>query len=224
MRRTPCLALASLLAFACTPGQAPRRPRTVAALGDSITQGSSRHLPGIRTAYPDTLQRLLGEGWSVENFGIGGYRASDVRRTWRERVRARGFAVAVVLVGANDLRLGASADEVWASLRPTYEEILADGLALVAVTATPFRGWAGDPWTPARQAQLEALNRRIGAFCAERGCPVVDAYAAFLGPTDCCALAPEADLGDHLHLSQAGLDRLAALVKASIVALDGRGR
>lgn len=224
MRRTLHLALALLVASACTPRQAPRRSRAVAALGDSITEGNPRYLPGIRTPYPEMLQRILPPGWTVENLGVGGYRASEVRRAWLDRARGKGFAVAVVLAGANDLRRGAAAEEIWASLRPTYEEILADGMALVAVTATPFRGWAGDPWTSAKQAQLEALNRTIAAFCAERGCAVVDAYAAFLGKGECCALAPEADLGDHLHLSQAGLDRLAALVEARIVARAPRVR
>jgi lysophospholipase L1-like esterase len=208
------------LLVACSSAPAPRRPRTVAALGDSLTQGTSSNLPGIETPYPASLERLLGPGWSIANLGVAGYRAIEVRRAWRERARGKGFAVAVVLAGANDLRVGTSAEEIWAELRPTYEEILADGLALVAVTATPFRGWRFDPWTPAKQAQLEELNRRIAAFCGERGCAVVDAYAAFLGPGECCALAPEFDVGDHLHLSQAGLDRLAALVHPRVAAAD----
>lgn len=218
------LALASALVLGCASRPEPRGPRSVAALGDSITEGSSRDLPGIKTPWPKTLQRRLGARWTVDNLGVGGFRAGDVRRTWRERVRGKGFAVAVVMVGANDLRVGALASEIWAALRPTYEEILADGTALVAVTATPFRGWLGDPWTPEKQAQLEALNRLIGAFCAERGCAVVDAYAAFVAPQDCCALAREFDLGDHLHLSQGGLDRLAALVEPPVVATDRAGR
>jgi lysophospholipase L1-like esterase len=209
--------LAVVLLLSCSPATpAPRVPRTVVALGDSITKGTLADLPAITRPYPDTLQAILGEGWKVVNLGVAGFRAHEVRKQWRAKARPRAYAVGVVLAGANDLRLGARAEEIWESLRPTYEEILADGMHLVAVTATPFRGWRWDPWTPAKQHELELLNARISRFCAERGCMVADAYAAFVDAVEPFTLRPEYDAGDHLHPSQAALDRLASLVAARV--------
>lgn len=206
--------LALSLLIGCSPSRASVEPRpgSVVALGDSITQGAFAPAPAITTPYPASLQRLLGAGWTVENLGVGGYRVRDVLRRWREEARGRGFAVAVVLVGANDLWRGASADQIWTALQTLYDEILAEGTRLVAVTATPFQGWRADPWTERKQAALEEVNRRITRYCARRGCAVVDAHAALADPKEPRALAPAYDVGDHLHPSQAGLDRLAELV------------
>ena len=218
MRWNALLVSASVVACSSpAPSPSPRVPRTVVALGDSITQGTQRELPDIRTPYPDRLRELLGDRWTVTNLGVAGFRARDVRKQWRAKGRSLSASAAVVLAGANDLRVGTPAEDVWSELRPTYEEILGDGMRLVAVTATPLRGWKWDPWTPGKQAELEALNARIARFCAERGCTVVDAYAAVVDPAQPHTLRREYDYGDHLHLSQAGLDRLAQLVADAVV-------
>jgi len=195
---------------------AERRPGSVVALGDSITEGAFGKPPAIVTPYPATLQRLLGPGFTVDNLGVGGYRVRDVLKKWRREARGRGYAVAVVLAGANDLRRGASADEIWTPLSALYDEILTEGIRLIAVTATPFQGWAADPWTERKQSALEELNRRIARLCAERGCAVADAHAALADPKDPRSLAPGYDSGDHLHPCQAGLDRLAEIVRERI--------
>jgi lysophospholipase L1-like esterase len=201
MART-VVALALALASCSSGAPASRWARTIVVLGDSITEGTQRELPAITKPYPTTLQRRLGDGWMVKNLGVAGSTARDVRLRWTE-ARRRRFSIAVVMVGVNDLRIGTPAAEAWEHLQPTYDEVLADGMRLVAVTVTPFRGWKQDPWTPEKQAELESLNSRIVNFCAARGCAVVH------------ALLREYDYGDHLHLSQAGLDRLADLLLSS---------
>jgi lysophospholipase L1-like esterase len=214
-------AIAATLLAGCTsssgtPAPAPRRPGTVVALGDSITQGQYAPPSAIATPYPAALQRLLGPEFTVDNLGVGGFRARDVLKRWRRDARGRGYAFAVVMAGVNDLWRGADADEAWVPLAALYDEILAEGIRLVAMTVTPFQGWTGDPWTARKQAALEELNRRIVRYCAERGCAVADAHAALADPKDPRSIAPGLDLGDHLHPSQAGLDRLAEIVRERI--------
>jgi lysophospholipase L1-like esterase len=213
----PSLA-AALLAGCSSPHAAVvPRPGAVVALGDSITAGAFGTPPATqRSPYPDTLGRLLGPGWTVANLGAGGFRARDVLARWRYEARGHGYAVAVVLAGTNDLWRGDSADQTWAALSTLYDEILADGTSLVAVTVLPFQGWAADPWSARKQAALQEVNRRIARYCAERGCAVADAHSALADPANPRALAPAYDFGDHLHPSQAGLDRLAALVRERI--------
>src|SRR3954466_10603870 len=100
----------------------------VACVGDSITFGygvSDRE----QNCYPSALQRLLGDGYHVRNFGVSG--AAVGRETDQPYVREPAFQsakefrpnVVVILLGTNDTKL-----ENWA-----HVEIFATGYkALVA--------------------------------------------------------------------------------------------
>ena len=46
-----------------------KSPVKLACVGDSITQGVGA-TPGM--AWPDQIAKLLGEKWSVKNFGVSG--------------------------------------------------------------------------------------------------------------------------------------------------------
>ncbi len=131
-------------------------------------------------------------------------------------MHGRGYRAGIVLAGTNDLRRGGGADDIWPTLSALYEEIRADGARLVVVTVPPFRGWAGDPWSEERPAEIRELNRRIARYCAANACAVADAHTLLADPEDPTALAPALDVGDHLHPSQAGLDRLAELVRTRL--------
>eukprot|EP00747_Dinoflagellata_sp_TGD_P132839 gnl/TRDRNA2_/TRDRNA2_175125_c1_seq11.p1 gnl/TRDRNA2_/TRDRNA2_175125_c1~~gnl/TRDRNA2_/TRDRNA2_175125_c1_seq11.p1 ORF type:complete len:272 (+),score=19.26 gnl/TRDRNA2_/TRDRNA2_175125_c1_seq11:31-846(+) len=52
--------------------RALKKPLRVACIGDSITAGQ-KHL-GPNTSYPSQLQKLLGNGYEVQNFGVSGAR------------------------------------------------------------------------------------------------------------------------------------------------------
>ncbi len=82
------------------------RPRIrVACLGDSITAGA-RTKDRSTQSYPARLQALLGEGWHVRNFGIGG--ATLLRKgrpnIWKNVPAARQFNphVIIIMLGTND--------------------------------------------------------------------------------------------------------------------------
>lgn len=104
--------LVSRLTFAADPPPATAQPSDatairVACVGDSITEGYGAP-KGY--SYPDQLQRELGTGWKVGNFGVSGrtlLRKGD-HPYWKERAfeRAQAFRpnVVVILLGTNDTK------------------------------------------------------------------------------------------------------------------------
>ena len=60
-------------AFPCAAAEpaAAGHPLRLACVGDSITQGVGTLKPE-EGSYPAQLQKLLGTGWAVQNFGVGG--------------------------------------------------------------------------------------------------------------------------------------------------------
>jgi len=101
--------LAALEACTAVPGRETVPPRLVrvACVGDSITRAG--HLPDpARSSYPALLQRMLGAGYKVRNFGVGGatmLRDGDLPYTAQEAFRnALAYAPDVVLImlGTND--------------------------------------------------------------------------------------------------------------------------
>ncbi|MFN7131185.1 MAG: SGNH/GDSL hydrolase family protein, partial [Myxococcales bacterium] len=177
----------------------------VAAIGDSITAGSGT------TAYPYRLGVRLGANYQIANEGNPGYTASQVLGIWRSNVRGRGYDRIVVLAGVNDVREGATAAATFASLQTIYEEALADGLKVVAVTVLPWKGY-GD--TPEELAETDALNASIRSYAGGANYTVVDGYADFDDGTG--TMKSAYDSGDHLHPNAAGFDRLAELVKEAL--------
>lgn len=64
MFRTVCLGLWLCLVSSAAPVK-------VAFVGDSITEGAGLGSPGTES-YPAKLQRLLGSGYTVGNYGVSG--------------------------------------------------------------------------------------------------------------------------------------------------------
>lgn len=79
----------------------------VACVGDSITFGSGI-INRYRDSYPSVLGRLLGSGWNVRNFGVGG--ATLLKQgdkpyvTQQAHAAALAFApgIVVIMLGTND--------------------------------------------------------------------------------------------------------------------------
>ncbi|MBN9691999.1 MAG: sialate O-acetylesterase [Verrucomicrobia bacterium] len=100
MFRTVCLGL--WLCLVC-----PAAPVKVAFVGDSITEGAGLGNPGTES-YPAKLQRLLGSGYTVGNYGVSGrtlLRKGDFPY-WKELAytRSRDFQpdIVFILLGTND--------------------------------------------------------------------------------------------------------------------------
>ncbi len=101
--------------FTASAAAAPARKIKVACIGDSITYGYLLDHPE-RDAFPAQLQRMLGDGYDVRNFGVPGlgvylhlpWHSANGRRAWSlspECSQALAWEPDVVIsnLGANDL-------------------------------------------------------------------------------------------------------------------------
>ncbi|GAB7040004.1 MULTISPECIES: SGNH/GDSL hydrolase family protein [Catenuloplanes] len=212
---------------------------TIVAFGDSLTDGfSSTALTNRR--YPDYLARRLhadsggAPRFGVVNAGLAGNRVlldsgptnglSALNRFTHDALLGHPNVRAVILLeGVNDINSTINSLPVtsW-DLRAAYQTLInqahARGVAVYGGTILPYAGFTlpdGTPvHTPAREATRAALNgwiRTSGAFDA-----VIDFDAALRDPANPTMLLPAYAHTDHLHLTDAGMQALAAAVVASV--------
>jgi lysophospholipase L1-like esterase len=200
---------------ACQTTSPPTRTgatRSVAWIGDSITQGF-----GVTTSPPEKLEQLQGGTKYAWNYGVGGTTAQQMVTRWEQEVRGRGYTHLVVLAGVNDIRNSASAATVEGYLQTIYDEARADGLTLVPVTITPWKNYAGaGAWDSTKQTVTDAVNTWILAYCTTNGLTCANANAALKDGTDPQLMAVANDSGDHLHPNQTGADLLATTVNTAV--------
>lgn len=212
---------------------------TVVAFGDSTTdgyQGQARDR-GIETEegldqnerYPDYLAerlRVAGEPLVVVNAGItgnrllrdgldGGNRArngsSAAQRLERDVLGRAGVTTVILLVGVNDLGMTpqASADELAAGYTELIGSLHEADLTVLHGTLTPAGGSASYG-TQGLEAERQKVNAWIRSDSPADG--IVDFDAAVRDPADPTRLDPSFDGGDHLHMSPAGNQAMAAAV------------
>ncbi len=204
-------------------------PGSVVLLGDSVTDGDKSTVDANRR-WPDVLAgRLLGQSdvprYGVLNQGISGNRVvtdrypgdgvsadtagvSALHRFDRDVLAQPSARTAVVFEGVNDLRWGASAQQVIAGLREIAARGHARGLRMLAATILPCEGETR--CTAAVDAERAAVNawvRDSGVFD-----DVLDFDAVVRDPARPARMLPAYDSGDHLHPGDAGLAALAGSV------------
>jgi lysophospholipase L1-like esterase len=205
---------------------------TVAAIGDSITDGMRSTLNENRR-WPDALARRLEQegdrSLGVVNLGISGNRLLNdspcygdalERRFDRDVLQRPGVRAAVLLIGINDINFQAMpahpgldcdfphAAVTAADLIAGYQRVIAEahrrGVRVFGATLTPAS-------LPApREAIRESVNRWIRTSHAFDG--VVDFDAALRDPSDPDRLQRGYDSGDHVHPSDSGYAAMAAAV------------
>lgn len=201
----------------------------LAVLGDSITDGRGSTTDRNRR-WPDDLARRLQADprtarIGVLNQGIGGNRLlhdglgpSALARLDRDVLEQPGVRWLIVFEGVNDLGTAPrdAGGEVARPVVAAYEEIIrkahARNIRVYGATITPFGSSFYD--SPAREANWQEVNRWIrtsGRFDA-----VIDFAAAVAAPADPTRLAPAADSGDHLHLSDQGYVVLARAINLDL--------
>jgi lysophospholipase L1-like esterase len=207
---------------------------SMAAIGDSITDGMRSTLNANRR-WPDQLNRRIPASTvAVINLGISGgrllsdsscYGESLERRFERDAVQADGVRAALVLIGINDINFAAmpphagldcdtphtkvTAPMLIDGYRHLIEVAHAHGLRIFGATITP----ASLP--PEREALRLAVNRWIRSGGGFDG--VVDFDAALRNPAQVDELLPRFDSGDHVHPSDAGYAQMAAAVPLELL-------
>jgi lysophospholipase L1-like esterase len=197
-------------------------PGAIVTLGDSITDGRGSTIGG-NNRWPDCLSRRLRvdpatREIAVLNAGIGGNHLVEgglgpacLRRFERDVILQTGTRWLILLEGVNDI--GTSIDpRVAGKLIAAFEHCIAAAhrhdVSAYGAPILPFGGsqYASSEHEAARQT-VNNWIRTSGRFDA-----VIDMDAAVRDPKRPAALLPEYDCGDHLHLSPAGLQRLADVV------------
>ncbi len=205
---------------------AEESPGAIVTLGDSITDGRGSTTDG-NNRWPDCLsRRLRGDAATNQiallNAGIGGNSVLEnglgptaLERFERDVIRQCGTRWLVLLEGVNDI--GTSCDSLVAKkLIFAYEHFIAiahryDILAY-GVPLLPFGG--SQYYSLEHEQARQVVNtwiRSSGKFDA-----VIDLDAAVRDPEQPTRLCSVYDGGDHLHLSPAGLARMADAIDLAL--------
>ncbi|MEU4966620.1 SGNH/GDSL hydrolase family protein [Streptomyces smyrnaeus] len=201
-------------------------PGSVVALGDSITDGV-RSTQGANRRWPDVLAgRLLAQSdvprLGVLNHGISANRVvtdrypgdgistdtagvSAQHRLERDVLAQTNAKTVVLFEGINDVRWGASAEEVIAGMKAIAARAKERGLRVVVATITPCEGYHDCT------AQVDAKRTKVNAFVRENGGhfdAVLDFDKVVRDPSHPARMLPKYDSGDHLHPGDAGLRAL----------------
>ncbi len=198
------------------------RPIRVACIGDSITWGF-----GIddreRLSYPALLQRVLGDGFEVRNFGHSGTcvvrstKGGDWDRAYAlnpEHLDALAFEPDVVIcnLGINDIMAWAeTGDELvddYLALIDEYRRLPSEPQVLIWGPLCPlFPGQAyhGSPHESAIHEALAVVARRAQIATIDLHTPFVDRGEWF---------------PDHLHPNEDGAAAIALLVREALASLE----
>jgi lysophospholipase L1-like esterase len=201
---------------------APRRARTLVALGDSITEGwgSIEALGGSHNRrYPDYLARRLlraGEPMSVVNEGIVGDQPSDaLTRLDRDVLGVPGVSHVLLLEGINDLQTApvASAEPIIERLRELVGRLHRARLRVLVGTLTP---------DGALSPRAEMARVAVNDWIRTSGVPdaVVDFDAALRDPGAPSRMRP-AYSSDPLHPGARGYRRMAEAVPLGLLRAGG---
>ncbi|MFI6282348.1 GDSL-type esterase/lipase family protein [Streptomyces sp. NPDC050988] len=210
-------------------------PGSVVLLGDSITDGE-KSTRDTNRRWPDVLaarlrnqsvvprygvlnhgisanrvvsDRYTGDGVSTDTGGV-----SALHRLDRDVLAQTSARTVVVFQGVNDVRWGASAEQVVAGLREIADRARGRGLRVLAATIAPCEGEAR--CTAVVDAQRVAVNRWIRSSGAVFD-GVLDFDAVLRDPERPARILPAYDSGDHLHPGDAGLAALAESVDLKLL-------
>lgn len=206
--------------------------RTVATLGDSITDGNGS-TPNKDRRWPDYLaERLARQGIAVANAGISGARLlrkgmglGALARVEQDVLSQPGLTDLVVLLGINDIGWPGSpfapkeAPVTLEELKFGFSQLAASararGVRITVGTLPPFEGaLAGTPYAGHYSEEKEKLRQALNQWI--RVTPKFDAVVDFdtvlRDPDHPRRLRPLYDSGDHLHPSDRGYLAMAEAI------------
>lgn len=180
-------------------------PVKVACVGDSITQGAGAS-KGM--SYPSQLQTLLGDQWTVGNFGVSGrtlMRSGD-HPYWKETAYQRALKfdpdVVIIMLGTNDTKAKnwSHKEEFETDYRDLVKSFQAlrshPRIFLCRPVPVPEPGNYG-----IKEAGIQEQIPIVNKLVAEMHTGIIDMHAAFDGKF---ALLP-----DHVHPNNDGAEVMA---------------
>jgi lysophospholipase L1-like esterase len=219
---------------------APTSASTLAAFGDSITDGAHSSVDANHR-WPDFLAARLREkkraAIGVLDAGIGGNRilhdagpksiafgVSALARFDRDVLAQPGIKYVIVLEGINDLGHAGtsapvsetvSAQQIIAGLQQLAERAHENGLKIYGATLTPFEGTAFPGYySPKKETKRETVNAWIRTGRVFDG--VIDFDKAVQDPAHPRRMLPAFDSGDHLHPNDAGYQAMGNAIDLSL--------
>ncbi len=152
---------------------------TIAAFGDSITQGCET-TEFANNFWVAQLSEALGPDYGIWNLGIGSAKASDAALCGDWLERAKSADIVTIAFGTNDLVVGAyggngpsTAAEIQEWLRTIITELKNSGCKVILFNAPPYN-FEGDI-----EANRTELNSALPALAEELGVEFFD-FAALL--------------------------------------------
>jgi lysophospholipase L1-like esterase len=212
---------------------------TVAALGDSITDGDQSQV-NANMRWPNQLARRLVARYGVKapgvvDEGIAGNRVLNdsaclgvnaQARLARDVLSQPRLQAVVLMEGINDIGFSAitapctvpnpdvSAAQIIAGYEAIIDRVHTAGVPVYGATLTP---WKSSPaWTPEGEAKRAAINhwiRTSGAFDA-----VIDFAKVIQDPQDPQLIDPKYDSGDHIHPNDAGYSAMGDSINLKLFA------
>lgn len=194
--------------------QAPER---YLALGDSFTIGTGttpeRSFPAVLVARWKTAGRAV----QLTNPAMNGYTTDDLIARELPLATTVKPTLVTVLIGANDIVRGRSADGYRAQLEKIYAALAAAGVPARALVALPQPDWSVSPAAapfgrPAElRATIEAFNRIAKEEVLRAGGRYLDLWPLMRGQADGALLA-----SDGLHPSAAAYAEWAAALEEQL--------
>jgi lysophospholipase L1-like esterase len=184
-------------------------PTKVACVGDSITEG---------TDYPIDLQKLLGDNYTVGNFGVGDSTVLlGTEKPWMyqtEFQNARRFLpnIVIIMLGTNDARPDyyMHIDEFVDDYKELVGEFEALGESKPRIWLVKPPPIFNDSLGPTNANLIEGVIPRIQEVAQELNLPVIDVYTALANHADYFS-------GDGVHPNSAGAEVIAAHIYSAIM-------
>lgn len=188
---------------------APGEKQRIVAFGDSITRGYQA------TPYTVYLQQLIdsnGCNATVINAGKGGENTINGAKRISGVLSEYQPHYVLIMEGANDIKIGLSAQAVVANLSSMANQSAAAGAIPIVSAITPNTQSGSE-----RREIPEIYNPGIAAMAANSGIKYVDTYNAVAGPNW------DSNNIDGIHLSNQGARLVAQQYFAAIPCGGGRG-
>lgn len=213
MTRFALVAVAVALGSALS-GAADEKIR-VACVGDSITAGAGVENPK-ENAYPVVLQKLLGDGYEVKNFGVSGrtlLNTGDYPYT-KEKAYQNALAfkpqIVIIKLGTNDTKPQnwkheADFEKDYTALIESFQKLESTPRVFLCTPVPAYKGNFGitEPVVVKVKPRVEALGKKLEL-------PVIDLYTAL---SDKKEMFP-----DQIHPNAAGAKLMAETIAAAVKA------